>query len=165
MGNVIAKLSTRHEAIMLWLLENPDQPMRACAQQFNVTPSWLSQLIHSDLFRERLAAKFHALYEAGPLTTHQRLSALADQAIERVSEHMDTSPDPFYATIVADMALRRLGYGARPIGTQINIQQNNALASPEAIERANLVMVQVRQAVPGIAPTDDTQADSPPTKK
>lgn len=162
MANAVQKLSPKHEAIILWLVEHPTEPLRACAQHFNVTPSWLSQLLHSDLFRERLTELFNKAHDAGPITTHQRLAALADQAIEKVAEHLDDSPDPVLANAVADMALRRLGYGPKQININQTNVQNNSLATPEAIAKAARIMKQVRAALPALDPTDDTQPSAQP---
>ena len=50
----IARLNTTHEMLMNWLVCNPEKSLRECADHFGYTQSWLSQIIHSDIFQHAL---------------------------------------------------------------------------------------------------------------
>ncbi len=50
-GARIKKISWWHNAIIDWMIANPDAKLGECAQYFDVTAGWLSSIVNSDLFR------------------------------------------------------------------------------------------------------------------
>lgn len=60
----IQSMSHRHMAIADWLLSNPERKLSVCAMEMGVSQSWLSIVIHSDLFREYFAQR-RAMHEMG----------------------------------------------------------------------------------------------------
>ena len=53
----LAKLSHTHEMMINWLIMNTDRSLRECADHFGYTQSWVSSVIHSDLFQSALKQK------------------------------------------------------------------------------------------------------------
>lgn len=126
--SAVAKLSHRHDQIINWLLENPHQSLRACADHFNYSQGWLSQLIHSDIFQAQLKARQESVFVQIAQDIPTKLKGLADQAIEKVSEILERNENPEMVVDIFDKTLNRLGYapqkggsGPAPAQTQVNV--------------------------------------------
>jgi hypothetical protein len=107
----LQKLNHRHEAIINWLLANPEKNLGDCAKAFGYTQPWLSQVIHSDMFQ--------ALYrqratELGGLVVHDirtKLNGLAVAAVahsQLLIESGNASQD--FVLETTKNVLDRLGY-------------------------------------------------------
>jgi len=106
----IARLSHTHEAVMNWLIANPEKSLRECADSFGYSQPWLSRLIHSDLFQQELQAKHREVFLHVAQDIPAKLRGLADLAIEKVSQIVSETESPEVAIDVFDKALHRLGY-------------------------------------------------------
>lgn len=118
----IKEVSWWHEAIIDWMLANPEKKLRDCAEHFNVTVSWLSVIKRSDCFRalweERRAGYSHHVEQTltDKLTTLSELSL--DAQIEKI-EVMGPLMDLDDLRKVGKDAIAALGYGKTP-SVQIN---------------------------------------------
>lgn len=124
----IGKVSHKHEAILNWMLLNPEQPLYRCAQEFGVTQAWLSVVINSDLFQQRLAERQDGVFEGTVLTLRQKLAGVAECAVERLGEKVSQSNDPAFLLQAADKTLKALGYGGGGNATSqgnVSATQNN----------------------------------------
>jgi len=126
--SAVARLSHKHDQIINWLLENPHQSLRACADHFNYSQGWLSQLIHSDIFQAQLKLRQEAVFVQIAQDIPTKLKGLADQAIEKVSEILERNENPDLVIDIFDKTLNRLGYapqkgasGPTPAPTQVNV--------------------------------------------
>lgn len=110
-----------HESIARWLIANPGRSLRECADFVGYSPAWLSQVIHSDAFQayyRKLSSDANALVI---VSAHDRLTSLADAALEKLEELVDGAQtsgtaglrDREFVKDTADMVLSRLGYGAK----------------------------------------------------
>lgn len=165
----LKNVSHTHEAIMNWMLVNPEQPLRMCAAHFGYSQAWLSSLIHSDLFQARLKEKQDAIMSniAGDITS--KLKVTADLALDRINTQLEISSDPRFNLEAAKLALTHLGFGAKnlaapgAIGNAQNVQQNFYVASP-----ADLVAARGRIAGGGgpvstVPSLDPAPAEATPT--
>lgn len=109
--NAIARLSYRHEAIMNWLVMNPHKKLRDCAEELNYSQTWLSQLIHSDIFQAKLQEKHADVFTEIAQNIPVKMRGLADLAIEKVTEVLERSEEPALIVDIFDKTLSRLGYG------------------------------------------------------
>lgn len=159
----LQKLSPKHEAIMNWILENPERSRRECAAHFNVTETWLSIVVNSNCFQARLAEKQEVIFSVVASDIPTKLRGAAAIAIERVTELLPGAPGD-YALDAMDKTLRHLGFGAPksgpvaagPQGT-VNVQQNFYSASPKELAEARDMMQRVGAgAVPQGALIDAT---------
>jgi len=129
----LQRLSTTHEAIMNWLVCNPERSLRDCSQKFGYTQAWLSSIIHSDLFQHALKEKQAAIGQTIAASIPEKLRRAADIAVEKLAEKLESSEDPEFILDATDKILHRLGFAPvsarNPLGgpgtQQLPAQQNN----------------------------------------
>jgi hypothetical protein len=155
--NAVARLSHRHEQIINWLLENPHKQLRECADHFGYSQSWLSQLIHSDIFQAQLKERQEGVFVAVANDIPAKLRGLADLAIEKVSRMVEESEDPSLAVDVFDKALHRLGYAPQKAAqatapvAQVNVFQ---------VSPAELALARQSIVTPLPAPASDLHTEA-----
>lgn len=135
---------------MMHMLTHPTHTMKEIGAVFGHTPTWISALIHNDLFqarfRELQREHFHAQME--PIS--KRLETLTALAVERWGEMIETSADAEYIKSSADKLLQRLGYGAtNKVGVNVNLNSQHIgttqATTREAIEAATRARLRLRQ--------------------
>lgn len=140
-NNSIARLSHTHEQIINWLIANPELSLRQCADYFGYTQSWLSRLIHSDLFQNKLRDRQDAVFISVAQDIPAKLRSLADISIERVCELVATTESPDVLVDVFDKTLHRLGYapsstrnpGPAPVQNNVFVVSSADLASAREV--------------------------------
>ena len=149
-GDTLLRLSHCHEAVMNWMLLNPDRSLRECADHFGYTQSWLSTLIHSDIFQAKLAERQEGIRARIADSIPRKLRMAADIGVEKLATHLEKSEDPDFILDATDKLLHRLGYApARSAGAPIAQQgsgnvQNNFFVSAgdlEAARQAGLALI------------------------
>ena len=119
-SNQVVSLSHTHEAVMNWMLLNPDRSLRECADHFGYTQSWLSTLIHSDIFQARLAERQEGIRVRIADSIPQKMRMAADIGVEKLATALEKSEDPDFILDATDKLLHRLGYApSRSAGTPI----------------------------------------------
>lgn len=151
----IAKLSPRHEAILNWLIENPERLRRECAAQFGVSEAWLSIVINSDCFQAKLAERQEAVFSVVAADIPTKLRGIADMAMARVAETIPNA-GPDFALETMNSTLKALGFGAKPhlvapAGSTFNTQNNYYVAKPEELSEARDLMNSVGRTLEGEA--------------
>lgn len=140
----IMNISHTHDQIMNWLISNPEKSLRECADFFHYSQSWLSQIIHSDVFQSKLKERQQDVFVRVAGGIPQKLAALADVAIEKVSTALEKSEDGTFALDVFDKSMHRLGYApssARSVASPAVVQQNNFYISQGDLANARELMV------------------------
>ena len=117
----LQKLSVKHDAIMQWLIANPQLSLSTCALQFNITQAWLSTIIHSDIFQSKYKELLQGQYDERILPLRDKLVGVTARALDRVSEKLDTCEDAELLLDVANKGLKALGFGSGP---KVAIQNN-----------------------------------------
>lgn len=146
----VIRLSHTHESVMNWLVLNPDRSLRECADYFGYSQSWMSQLIHSDLFQHALKEKQLAVSVRISDSIPQKLRRAADIAVEKLADHLEKTEDPEFILDATDKILHRLGYApqsARNPGGSPNSgpvgQQNNFFITAGELSAARELMQNV----------------------
>ncbi len=123
----ILKVGVRHEAILNYLVANPNTPMSAVAREFGVSQPWLSTIIHSDAFQARLRERQEAMFSHHVLPLGEKLLGLAHIAVERIGQQLDTCIDPEHTLEVTKTLLDRVGFSPKQHAApaHVNVQQNN----------------------------------------
>ena len=140
----IQAVSTKHEAILNYLLSNPEAKKGEVARMFGVTQSWLSVIIHSSSFQAKLKERQEEVFQdAVMLPIQDKLMGVAHIAAEKLIEKLPYEDDVKVVTDTMDKTLKNLGYGQRTVGTPV--QQNNTLilggqVDGKAIERARALV-------------------------
>jgi hypothetical protein len=150
-------LSYRHEAILDWLILNPDKSQGDCALELGYTEAWLSTVINSDLFQARLRMLQQEKREHGIFTITEKLAGLADLAIQKTTRSVEASADPAFVLSAAEVALRRLGYGAKaPVPVSPTTINNTMIVATEnGLREAVGIMRQVKAMTPEMLEHDD----------
>lgn len=146
----IASLSIRHEAIMDYLIIFPERSKKECAEYFGVSPTWLSQIIHSDAFQARLRDRQDTKFSTLVLTLKEKMEAAGHRSVEKLAEALeaadpDIAEDRKFIASATDKVLARLGYGTsrnvQPPTAPPNMQQNNFYAvDRETLAQARSLM-------------------------
>lgn len=167
----VQDLSWWHYAILDWMVANPHKELQDAALFFDVSQGWLSQVINSDAFQDRLGERREAVASAVNLKTVDRLNCVADEALDLLSKHMrekGTMMPVGEVRETAGMALKALGFAA-PQGSgnrQTNIRNLNVIAggaSAEALERSRRLIRNVSKVIDVDATADDASSEPVPT--
>lgn len=123
----IQKMSTRHEAILNFILANPTMSYGQVAAEFGVTPSWLSTIIHSHAFQEQLAARQDELFDVAVVQPiGNKLEAAVSMGLDKYIEKIPTmTTDQVMSG--TDRLLGRLGYGTKSGGAAAEGDQHQHL--------------------------------------
>lgn len=120
----IAKVRYTHDAVIDEILMNPSISQNDLAKHFGYTPGWMSIVINSDAFQERLAERKGELTDPKVRASiNERLDALAKRSLEKLLDRLD-NPGAQIKTLEL-VAIAKLGVGdknTRPAGPQT---QNN----------------------------------------
>lgn len=128
----IQSMSNKHMQILEYIVANPAVKMKAVAQQFEVSIAWLSVIIRSDCFQQRLAEIHQDIIGDTLLEIDDRLTGLAHKALDKLDEELDLAKGVEAPQQVAEMALKNLGYGSKaPIQAQ-----NVFMVDPTALRKA-----------------------------
>ncbi len=155
-------LSVHHHAIIDEMLTNPGESNSVLAAKFNLTPSYLSCIIHSDAFQLELSKRRHEV-KVGIVT---KVSALADLVTEKLLHKLPNIEDPELLLDIQKTNLKALGYGAPQRGAGLGgptVNVGVTLVSQETVHAARLTMDARRQALPppAFAPAEPESLDQP----
>lgn len=149
----VLRLSHTHEAIMNWMLVNPGCSLRECADHFQITQSWLSSLIHSDIFQAQLAERQEGIRVRIADSIPQKLRVAADLGLDKLTRVIEETEDAELILDATDKLLHRLGYAPQktvappPFGGSGNTQ-NNFFVTAGELEKARELMGRVGEANP-----------------
>lgn len=122
----IKKVRYTHDAMIDEILMNPSVSQGELAKQFGFSQTWMSIVINSDAFQERLAERKGQLTDPTVIASiNERLDAIAKRSLDKIMDRLD-SPTANLKTIEL-VAIAKLGVGDknnRPAGPQV---QNNNL--------------------------------------
>lgn len=130
----ISRLSYRHDAIMEWLIANPDKSLHECALTFGFTQAWLSTIIHSDVFRAKYAALLANRIDERIMPLRDKLVGITNRALDAIGDRLETPEiiETQDLKEVATMGLRGLGYGgSRPATPPVNINIHSSVTVEE----------------------------------
>ena len=148
----IQKISHTHEAILNWLILNPERSLRECADAFGYTQPWLSTLIHSDIFQMALKERQQNVANRVAQSIPERLQSVADVALDKLATMVEVSEDPEFVLDASDRVLHRMGFAPQsarnPAGSPsqglVQNTQNNVFILGEAdLAEARQIMANV----------------------
>ena len=148
------KLSLTHEAIIDWILVNPEKKLKECAATFGYSQSWLSSIINSGAFQAKLAERRLEISSAVALTIPDKLSAITHVALDNIAAHIEKNPDPEFSLKVLQKGMEGLGMGAKANGAPL-LQQNQMniyLGTKEDLAAARRLILEQQQGIPPALP-------------
>ena len=122
----LQNLTPRHDAILAYVMANPSVKRGEVARIFGVTESWLSTIIHSDLFQAKLKDRTDEVFSECLVPLVDKVNGLAHSALDNLAESLlvDKSVGVNFKT--AEMALKMAGFGTQGPGHSTPVvQQNN----------------------------------------
>jgi hypothetical protein len=126
-GRAVAKLRYSHEAMIDLIVANPWVSQGELAATFGYTQAWVSLVMSSDAFKERLSARKAELVDPTiAATLNERWAAVEKRSLEVLAEKLS---QPISAVPEA-LALRAAELGAKVRGVgapQVVIPQTNRL--------------------------------------
>jgi hypothetical protein len=117
MGIQIQKVGITHDAIIDFVIAQPQSTYREIANAFGYTPEGIGIICRSDAFKARLESRKGDLVD--PIikqSVEERLTGLAHASIDILQRKLATSEDPKLALAALDSASRASQYGARGAG-------------------------------------------------
>ena len=127
---LLKRCSYTHEAMIELIIEHPELDQNHIAAHFGYTPSWISNILASDSFQSRLAARREEVIDPElRATLEERFRALAIQSLKVLQTKLA-------APQVSDtVALRAAELGARACGVGGFGVQSNAPGPAPAGDR------------------------------
>ena len=116
-GAVVKHLRYTHDAVIDAIIENPSISQNNLAAIFGYTPGWISQVMGSDAFKNKLEQRKEELVDPQiRLSLNERFNALVGRSLDVLQEKlMMPNPDP-------ELALRAAALGAKALGLGGNAQ-------------------------------------------
>lgn len=132
----IKTLSPRHDAIMEWLVANPEKKLGECAKAFGVSQSWLSCIIHSDIFQAGYKKMLGEYHDTRIIPLRDKVIGIAHVALDRLAEQAPAAPLE-QSLDIANGMLKAAGFGSPNV--RVNMPNGIAVISavtPEDLQRA-----------------------------
>lgn len=132
--NAIAKVGWTHDAIIDLIIAHPEFTQNELCERVGYTPGWMSRVINSDAFQNRLAGRRHELVD--PVVTqglNERMRAVSSRSADVILDALDQpNPSKAVALKALEISARAAHYGAKVprIAVQVNVQNNPAGSRP-----------------------------------
>lgn len=112
-GKAIAKVRYSHDGMIDLIVEDPSISQNRLAEIFGYTPAWVSLVMSSDAFKERLAARKAELVDpAIRASLDERFRAVVTRSLEVLADKLSAP-----SSVVPDaLALRAAELGAKALG-------------------------------------------------
>jgi hypothetical protein len=142
----ILKVNPFHQQLALYMISHPSATLSQTARHFNYSPSYISIIRNSDAFKVYYQGLVNRQFETlEPIL--QGTQAVTELALEKLASKLDTIGDQMTPTElreIADMGLKRLGFGADLKGpSQVNINAPNGVV---VVDRGDLAEARRKMA-------------------
>lgn len=142
----VMKLSMWHVMIVDWRLMNPGEKWSVGAKAFDVTQSWLSTIINSDLFKNYYAERMKTHQEYVSQEIVAKASQTAMKGLGLMQEKMDSEAATLSLNDVSDateMAMKSLGFGVKQVQAGNKIEMNFGAIDQTALANAREAMKEI----------------------
>lgn len=103
----LKRITYTHEAMIDLILQEPTVTPAELATLFGYSPGWISRILASDSFQARLAQrKSHLIDPLVAQSLNERLRGVAVQAVEIISEKLDSEQSAAYAIDALGVAVK-----------------------------------------------------------
>jgi hypothetical protein len=155
-GKAIAKIKYSHDAMIDEIITNPGVSQNTLAALFGYTPGWVSQVMSSDAFANRLEQRKEELVDPQiRMTLNEKFKAMVNRSIDIVQNRLaNDNVDIDTVMRAAELGVKALGLGvkagpsfvvvpdrhvrmAERITAMMNPQSNEGVLDVQATEIAN----------------------------
>lgn len=150
----IRNVSHKHRALADVIIANPMMTLQEISSLTGYTPSWISVVTNSEMFRDYLYSRQQEQTLAYQIGLREKLEGVAHAAVEKLGKMVDNSHDPDFILAAADKTLGRLGYGAPKQGG-VNVQVNGTGSKAEVPAVSIEIIQQAREKLYRIAGRED----------
>lgn len=123
----LQKLNYTHEAMIAAIIHDPCVYTDDLAEMFDRTPSWISTILHSDIFQSKLAAERERLTDPELRASLKlQFTGLLARSMEILRKKLDVPPEKVpdqLAVQVAKLAGTSLGFGVKE--TRVSVQETH----------------------------------------
>lgn len=137
----IASVSNRHEAIADMMLANPTMAKGEIARRMGVSPSWLSIVIHSDVFIEYFDARRKLFNDQMQQQLATATLDLALTSIKKLKEDVLTSDKPEFKLAVSEHMMKYNGYEPR---AKMRVTETKTIEHSSPIDQNTLADARAR---------------------
>lgn len=128
-AKALQRVSYTHDGMIDLIIAQPMLSTIEIAKHFGYTPQWVRQIINSDAFLERLAArKTEVVDPTLTASLEEKLRTLASASMEVLVQKLDTTKDSKIALASLELSTKALGFGARQ--SNVNVQNSFVVAMP-----------------------------------
>ena len=131
-----------YDGIIDDILANPGTTVKDTAARLGRSPSTISAICNSDLFKSRWEQRRAAFSVALDLHLSQKLAQVAEKALDHTIAALDRTQDKTPIPILKDLAMQsldRLGYSpsrSESPSAQVNVNVNSGSATAEGLANA-----------------------------
>jgi len=131
-----------YDGIIDDILANPGTTIKDTAARLGRSPSTISAICNSDLFKARWEQRRAAFSVALDLHLSQKLAQVAEKALDHTIAALDRTQDKTPIPILKDLAMQsldRLGYSpsrSESPAASVQVNVNSGAASAEGLDRA-----------------------------
>ena len=99
----ISKVSYTHDAMIDMIIQNPQISQSELAVMFGYTAPWISRIMASDAFQERLAQRRHEMVDPGiAQTLDEGFREVAQKSLQVLKTHLENPIHPDSTVKIAD---------------------------------------------------------------
>lgn len=104
----IDRISYTHDAVIDYIIANPQASQGNIASTFGYTPAWMSTIINSDAFQARLRSRRGEVVDPTLIATvNDRFKGVLNRSLEKLADLLETPSPP------ANVILKAVELGAR----------------------------------------------------
>ena len=108
----IVKMNHTHDFMIDWMIQNPGMPLRALAEALAINQSWVSRVVHSDMFQAAYQARMKELRGDYFDMRQAAITAGAIETVEAIREKVAANPTERFLIDAAKTLLPAAGYSA-----------------------------------------------------
>lgn len=106
------KMRYSHQAMVDTLIQFPEMKQKDLAVMFDKTPGWISTIINSDAFQQRLEERRDEVVDPTlRISLRERFRALTTDSLKELQERLANNPSDNLLLKAADMGAKALGLG------------------------------------------------------
>ena len=105
----VDKLSNKHMAIMDFMVGNPELSQKEVARVFELTESWLSTVVNTELFQDQFQRRIRERSANAQAYVQLKLTHVAEVGLNRLLEKVEDSSAPGFIQDTTIKVLERMG--------------------------------------------------------
>ena len=146
-ANMLKRVHYTHDAMVDYILRNPEVPQNTMALYFGFSVPWVSTIVNSDAFQARLAQRKTELVDPAIVQDlEDRFKVMANQSLNIIQEKLAASKNVDVALKALDLSTKALGMGAR-IDKTPAMQQTFVVMMPPKAESQEAWAKSAREAI------------------